>query len=177
LALLFGAPFGGSVLEPRVNVAKASSSADDGSPARRLVRVSHRHLRVRACTLETDRDRRVCRPDLVDADSAASVSFWLDGAPSSADDEHRRASLTFPRHVGAQEQRVELLPGKWRVTWEEAGVVRRLPVQESSLPVVELSTISGVCERQKDACRLLADPIARRIGVTDEAKSKLSSRL
>jgi hypothetical protein len=134
-----------------------------------------------------DGDRRVCRPELVDADTAASLSFRLDGAPSSADDEQRRASLTFAHYVGEQEQRVELLPGKWRVIWEDVGLVRRLPVQESGLPVVELSTISGVCERQspvgdrhgerRDTCRLLPEQVVRRISVGDDAKSKLSSRL
>ncbi len=164
----------------------AATRPSDGSTAQRPVRVSHRHLRARACTLELTGERPVCKPELVDADSGASVSFWLDKAPSSVDEEQRRATLTFPQKVGAQEQQVELVPGRWRVTWEEAGLVRRLPVQESGLPVVELSTISGACERQspvgaggarREGCRLVSDQVTRRIGVRDEAKSKLSSRL
>jgi hypothetical protein len=170
----------GAALERRVdgpNRSLRTSSSAEPVPEGRLVRLSHRHLRVRACVAEADGDRKLCKPELIDADSAATLSFWLDAAPSSVDDEERRASATFAHQVGLQEQVIELSPGRWRVTWEEAGVVRRLPVGEASLLVVELSTTSGRCERHRDACRLAPEPVARRVSVRDDAKSELSSRL
>jgi hypothetical protein len=154
---------------------RASSSAEP-SPETRPIRLTHRHLRVRACAAEPDGDGG-CKPELTDADSAASLSFRLEATPNSADDEERRVTLTFPHQVGPQELELALARGRWRVTWEEASQVRRLPVGETSLPVVELSTTSGRCERFRDACRLVPAALTRRISVRDEAKAALSSRL
>ncbi len=135
LALVVGPLLVGAALERRVdgpNRSLRTSSSAEPVPEGRLVRLSHRHLRVRACVAEADGDRKLCKPELIDADSAATPSFWLDAAPSSVDDEERRASATFAHQVGLQEQVIELSPGRWRVTWEEAGVVRRLPGRSES---------------------------------------------
>ena len=180
LALVLGPLLAGAPLEPRsaeLDGSAGDSSVEAPGAAPRPVRVSHRHLRVKACTAEAEGERRVCKAELTEADSAGTLHFWLDAAPSSLDDEQRRASVTFPHHVGQQERMIELAVGRWRVTWEEAGLVRRVPVRDASLPVVELTTTSGRCERYRDTCRLVPATVTRRITVTDEAKTELSSRL
>ena len=180
LALVLTPLLVGVVPEARVNVPSRSlgtSSSSAPSPETRPIRLSHRHLRVRACVAEGDGEGRACRPELADADSAASLSFRLEAAPNSADDEERRVTLIFPHQIGPQERELELAPGRWRVTWDEASQVKRLPVGETSLPIVELSTTSGRCEKVRDACRLVPSALTRRISVSDEAKTALSSRL
>jgi hypothetical protein len=183
LVLLAGPPPSGAQsasaeLEARRPTASSSAapSASEEPAKTRPVRVVHRHRRVGACTLSSDRERS-CKSELTDADSSATLSLWLDEAPSSLNEEQRRARVTFPRQVGAQEQKVELAIGTWHLIWEEAGLVRRLPVEESSLPVVELSTISGSCERYRDGCRVSQAPVLRRVSVSDEAGAERFSRL
>jgi hypothetical protein len=180
LALVLAPLLVGVVPDARVNESSGPlgpSSSVESSPDNRPIRISHRHLRVRACVAEADGDRRVCRPELSDADSAASLSFRLEAAPSSAEDDERRVTLIFPHQIGLQEKQLELARGRWQLTWEEASQVRRLSVGEVSLPVVELSTSSGRCEKVRDACRLVPGVLTRRISVSDEAKTALSSRL
>lgn len=158
---------------PPASSSSAASSSSEAPAKTRPVRVVHRHRRVGACTLSSDRERS-CKSELTDADSSATLSLWLDGTPSSLNEEQRRARVTFPRQVGAQEQKLELAIGTWHLIWEEAGLVRRLPVEESSLPVVELSTTSGSCERYRDRCRLSQTPVVRRVSVSDDGSERFS---
>jgi hypothetical protein len=81
---------------------------------------------------------------------------------------HDDVQLTFPHHVGPQEQTVQLVPGDWLVDWPGAPTIARLHVAAGATPQVSLVTLTGSCVLKEAHCELESKR-TRRIAVRDDA--------
>ncbi len=164
LAVLTFAPVSDAITTSRAAHPPSSVGADTQT---RTVHVSHRHERVRRCATLRFGEHFHCAPVLVDADTAATVTFQLVVTPSTV----RKAQsvlLTLPSLAGPQESSIELSLGEWLVDWQAYGIVRSLQIGPESAPLISLRTRSGRCELSGNRCRLDADTVSRKMTIVDE---------
>ena len=138
------------------------------SNLKRTVRVSHRSQRVRKCDVLKTRDEFSCAPQLEETDSATTVTFRHVAPPdSTADSASDAVVVSFPNHVGLQEQNTGLVLGQWDVEWPGERALKRMQIGDHSELSVALKTTSGRCEMQHDQCRLVGGVVGRHVAVTD----------
>lgn len=123
-------------------------------PARKVsVRITHRHRAVRECT--TSPSPVACVARELDADSATSLRLTRSRlATATLESTSQNLQVTFPHHVGLQEQTIELAPGDWLVDWPGAAAIGRLHIAAGATPEVSLATTSGRCRLKEARCEL-----------------------
>jgi hypothetical protein len=110
----------------------------------------------------------VCAGPEVDADTATTLRLERIGVMNaSLVRDGAVAQVTFPHHVGPQEQMIELSPGDWLIDWRGAKGIGHLHVAAGSRPEVSLQTSTGRCQVQQLSCRLDSTR-SRRIVVRDD---------
>jgi hypothetical protein len=147
------------------NANKPPSSLEPAAKSVPL-RISHRHLAIRECGV---RKGQVCAGQEVDADTSTTVRLERVGVMNAALVRGGAvAQVTFPHHVGPQEQMIELAPGDWLIDWRGASGIGHLHVAAGAQPQVTLQTWTGHCQIQDQTCRLDATR-SRRLVVRDDA--------
>ncbi|HVY25755.1 MAG TPA: hypothetical protein VHB79_04360 [Polyangiaceae bacterium] len=130
------------------------------------VRVTHRHRAVRQCV--SLKEPRICTGRELEADTATTVRFERVGVSSAAMmPDTGTPHVTFPRHVGPQEQSIKLAVGDWLVDWPGAPSIGHLRVAAGAHPLVSLVTSSGRCRFEGERCEL--DSVrSRQLAVHDD---------
>jgi len=116
-----------------------------------LVRITHRHRLVSKCSLSSA--AMACQARELDGDSATTLRLARPG-PVTTTVRNNVVRVSFPHHVGPQEQTVRLLPGDWLVDWPGAATIGRLHVATGASPGVALTTATGVCRLKEKRCEL-----------------------
>lgn len=118
------------------------------------IRVAHRHRTVQDCI--ESKTPLVCTGREVDADTATVVRLTRTGVVSAAVGPKREdIQVSFPHHVGPQEQSIKLKPGDWLVDWPGAPTIGRLHVAAGANPQVTLVTTTGGCRFKEQRCELV----------------------
>jgi len=160
---LIGTPLRAETMRPSLS---PPSSLEPGDEAV-AVSISHRHRAVQECLGLGE--RAVCRGRESDADTATVVRLMPAGVgkaglrPGSEE-----VRVSFPHHVGPQEQTVKLAPGDWLIDWPGAPAIGRLHVTAGARPEVALVTTTGRCRPKENHCELDISRI-RRISIRDGA--------
>jgi hypothetical protein len=129
------------------------------------LRINHRHLAIRECG---PHKAQVCSGQEVDADTGTTLRLERVGVMNAALVRGGAvAQVTFPHHVGPQEQVIELAPGDWLVDWRGANGIDHLHVATGARPQVSLQTWTGHCQIQDQTCRLDSTR-SRRMVVRDD---------
>lgn len=135
----------GAVLQPPTSIRPGDTSVS--------VHVVHRHRAIRECLGR--QASQPCTGREVDADTATSVRLTRVGVVKATVGSSRdQVQVTFPNHVGPQEQAVQLRPGDWIVDWPGAPTIGRLHVAVGATPRVSLTTLTGSCVRKQSRCEL-----------------------
>lgn len=130
------------------------------------LRVNHRHIAIRECN---SHKAPICSGQEVEADTATTLRLERVGVMNAALAQGRAvAQVTFPHHVGPQEQVIELAPGEWLIDWRGASGLGHLHVAVGAQPQVSLQTSTGRCQMLNRTCRL-DSARSRRMLVRDDA--------
>lgn len=130
-------------------------------PAEKVVsvQVSHQHRVVHDCAPSPARN--ICMSREVDGDTATSLRFERTGTANvGLDPDGSAVLMTFPHHLGPQEQSIRLAPGDWLVDWAGASGIAHLHVEAGAHPTVTLVTTTGACHLRNRRCEL--DPTRER---------------
>jgi hypothetical protein len=150
-SLLFGmAEHGPSLAQTAALTPPSSLTPSDKTVA---VQLTHRHRAVRECVAPAG--TKTCAGRELEADTATTVRFErVEVAKAKLIADRGMLQVTFPPHVGPQEQTIRLEVGDWLVDWPGAAGIGHLHVVAGAKPRVTLVTSSGRCRFKEQRCEL-----------------------